>query len=194
VIITQGSVCTKMGSPHFGGVAWGGGDALHIMSAQRLLISHAIPHLIIRLETCSSADTDQAIGTGPPTKENKNILVHLIFHSHCFLLETFELESWTTETGPRFSEQTGAQPETGKKSFPPWHRHIRQNSEHWAPLFPLCDAMRGTGDHGGRGSPSLLPPHALRKQEPGSSNFGKGPCTAFVPHWSWLLRVEGKMY
>jgi hypothetical protein len=77
-----------MGSPHFGGVAWGQrGCPLHIMSAQRLLISHAIPHHIIRCETCSTVDTDQAIGTDPQLKKTKHFSSFHISFSLLFFVE-----------------------------------------------------------------------------------------------------------
>ena len=78
-----------MGSPHFGGVAWGAAGMSAPQSCQHndFLISHAIPHHIIRCETCSTVDTDQAIGTDPLLRKTKHFSSFHISFSLLFLVE-----------------------------------------------------------------------------------------------------------
>lgn len=87
-------------------------------------------------------------------------------------MKTVEPESWTPETGPRFSEQTGAQPETGQEVSHLGIGMLQYDRTQSIGRLSFPCAIAGDG---GRGSPPLLPPHALGKQEPGSSHFGKGP-------------------
>lgn len=75
------------------------------------------------------------------------------------MLETVELESWTSETGSRFSEQTGVhvQPETGKKDFLPWHRHVTTKLKALDASFPPVRCGAGNGERGTRISFSASP-------------------------------------
>ena len=171
----------------------GGSGDVRSTSCQHNVFSYLMPFLITSSDVKLAQPLIPIRQLGPtPNQRKQNILVHFIFHSHYyFWLKTVELESWTPETGPRFSEQTGAQPETGKEVSHLGIGMLQYDKTQSIGRLSFPCAIAGDG---GRGSPPLLPPHALGKQEPGSSHFVKGLSTAFVPHWRWVLRAAGKMY